>query len=112
MATKTKEELADRMREAEQRDLIEANRAARVERQLQNKTQLVRERAAADAAARAGPVVPPAVPVIPDVPPVVPANQPHRHYREVRSRLNSAPRNCEHLKLTLEIGTKFQTLTH
>ena len=85
MATKTKEEMTDRMREAEQRDLIEANRAARVERQLQNKTQLVHVRADADAVARAGPVVPPVVPVVPGAPPVIPAILPHRHYKEVSS---------------------------
>ena len=88
MAKKTKEELVDRMKEAEQKDIIEVNRAAWEERKiqnqtehLQNETQLVRERAAAEAAARADP----AVPTIPAAIPAVTAGPPERRYREVSS---------------------------
>ena len=41
MAARIKEETADRRAEAQERDVIEANRAARKERQLQNETLLI-----------------------------------------------------------------------
>ena len=86
---KAKDAMEDRLKEQDHIDQLETNRTARKERLLQAEMEVICERAAAEALARADPPAQPAVlpagPVGAALPHHGPAAAPQRCYREVQT---------------------------
>ena len=83
---KAKEDMEDRMKEQDHTYQMEANRADRQQRILQAETEMICERAAAEALARADPAAPPTGPPLGPARAVhAPAADPPRLYKEVQS---------------------------